>query len=305
MQAHAEQSGGLFESWHALGTSPLDFPGIAVARPNGSSEGRDALRRSLGTNVPTPWGGANSVPVGSDVFDFARSSSGPGSNQADNGQLVYIPFALDAVTTATGPTSTLPGFTLAQLRTMYSTGAGVTVGGTAYIPDSNITLLIPQSGSGTRMFWAEQMGIDAVNPPAWVHDSLGGVSVQEHDGTVLENNPTAMVPFSIAQWIAQTSGVAPDRLHGAELGAIDGVEPTEENPETGQQVLNPDFPVTREVYNITSFAEANGGDALIEVAFVGNGSAACNVSTIELFGFASIGSRCGSINTNLRAFPNG
>ncbi|MBB5790561.1 hypothetical protein [Jiangella mangrovi] len=304
-------SGGLLESWHAsVGgvTHDLIAPKsgtFTVTRPNGSSEGRDALRRSLGTNVATPWAGANSVPVGSDVFDAARSSSGPGSNQNNNGQLVYIPFALDAVTTATGPTSTLPSFTLAQLQTMYSTGAGVTVGGTTYTPDSNITLLIPQAGSGTRQFWADTMGINATTPPAWVHDTLGGVSVQEHDGTVLQTNPTAIVPFSIAQWIAQTNGVAPDRLHGAELGTINGVQPTVENPETEQQVLNPAFPVTREVYNIVSHAQATGGDALIMATFVGSSSTACNVSTIELFGFASIGSRCGSINTNLRAFPNG
>ncbi|TDE01817.1 hypothetical protein [Jiangella asiatica] len=328
MQGIAVESGGLMESWHAtvggVVHDDITVKGNTVTRPNGSSEGRDALRRSLGENVTTSWA-TNPVPVGSDTFDWARSSSPPPDAQiSPAGDLAYVAFALDAVTYATGPNSPLPqSFTLAQLQTMYRDGGSVTVGGVTYTPDENITLLIPQSGSGTRAFWASTMEIDAINPPAWVHDTLDGQPVQEHDGTVLETNLDAIAPFSIAQYIAQSNGVAPDRRHNAELMSIDGVDPTVAHPVSGDQILNENFPVTRQVYNIVASADVgaattdvsnpvigDGADVLVEVAFEGNTSEVCTsltdtpdgtVSTIELYGFAQI-DNCG--DTSLRAYPN-
>ncbi|SDU81004.1 substrate-binding domain-containing protein [Jiangella alkaliphila] len=317
LQGISVASGGLLESWHAspnVHSSITPKPGFTVTRPNGSSEGRDALRRSRGTNVNTPWA-TQPVPLGSDVFDFARSSSGPGTNASLTGQLVYVPFALDAVTTATGPSSTIDAdqFTLAQLRTLYRDGASVTVGGTTYTPDVNITLLIPQSGSGTRQFWADQMQINATTLPAWVHDNIGGAPFQEHDGSLLAANPNAIGPYSIAQWIAQGNSLAgvPDRRNGADLHNINGVAPyTEATP--GNEVLNTAFPITRQVYNIVSYDEVRTGgtDATLRTAFNGPNSRACTATTggqltITTYGFGSLGSGCGAILETLRAFPNG
>ena len=331
MQGIATGSGGLLESWHAspnIHSSITPKPGFTITRPNGSQEGLFALRRSRGTNLGWPWG--TPVPLGSDVFDWARSSSGPGQNASMTGQLVFVPFALDAVTMATGPTSAInaDAFTLDQLRTLYRDGDSVTVGGTTYTPDVNITLLIPAAGmglpdtaGGTRRFWAEVMGISSpATLPGWIHDSLGGVPVQVNDGSLLASNPRAIAPFSIASWIGQGKGLpgVVDRRHGADLHRINGVEPyTGATP--GNEVLNPVFPVTRQVYNVMAYNEVRTGgtDASLRVAFNGPTSRTCTsttehpagsgnvVSTIELYGFASLGTGCGAVLETLRAFPNG
>ncbi len=73
-------------------------------RPNGSGEGLDALRTSLGgvrgrTRCPLPQAGlCRHRPL------VQRTGQRP-----DTGQLVYIPFALDAVATATGPATAVGG----------------------------------------------------------------------------------------------------------------------------------------------------------------------------------------------------
>lgn len=329
MQGVSLASGGLLESWNASPNihSPITpKPGLTITRPNGAAQGLIALRRSRGTNVGWPWG--TPVPLGSDAFDWARASSLAGSNHSPTGQLVFVPFALDAVTTATGPTSTInaDAFTLDQLRTLYRDGASVTVGGTTYTPDVNITLLLPHTGvwgpesQDTRQFWAQQMQISAWTPPAWVHDSIGGVPFQVNDGSLLASNSRAIGPFSVASWIGQGRGLpgVVDRRHGADLHRINGVEPyTGATP--GNEVLNPAFPVTRQVYNVMDYNEVRTGgtDSVLRVAFNGPTSRTCTsttehpsgsgilVPTIGLYGFGSIGSRCGEINQNYRAFPNG
>ncbi|SDU80984.1 type 2 periplasmic-binding domain-containing protein [Jiangella alkaliphila] len=315
MQGISEASGGLLTSWHSFGPDPIVVKGITVNRPSGSVEGVNALRRSLGVAAPVPPGDQHPVPVGSDVFDFARSSSGPGTNASLTGQLVYVPFALDGVTTATGPTSAINAdqFTLDQLRTLYRDGASVTVGGTTYTPDVNITLLVPQSGSETRQLWAEQMQINATTLPAWVHDSIGGVPFQEHDGSLLGADPNAIGPYSIAQWIAQGNGLpgVPDRRNGADLHNNNGVAPyTEATP--GNEVFNSAFPITRQLYNVMSYNQVRTGgtDSLLRIAFNGASSRVCTATTngqptITLHGFGSLGSGCGAILETLRAFPNG
>ncbi|SDU80990.1 hypothetical protein SAMN04488563_6253 [Jiangella alkaliphila] len=235
---------------------------------------------------------------------------------------MYVPFALDAVAMATGPASTIPAddFTLADLRTLYRDGDSVTVGGTTYTPDVNIALLIPQSGSGLRQFWADQMQISATTLPAWVHDQIATLPFQENDGTLLEGNSRAIGPFSVASWIGQGNGLpgVVDRREGVDLHAINRIQPyTEATP--GNEVLNPVFPVTRQVYNVAAYNEVRTGgtDASLRVAFNGPTSRSCTsttehpagsgtfVSTIELYGFASLGSGCGAVLESLRAFPNG
>jgi hypothetical protein len=159
----------------------------SFTRPNGSTVGINALRQSLGsaaaTSAPgqavtvtgtvqppanppvtsTVAGTLPAVAVAPNCVDIARSSSGPGAANVDpaNGKLLFIPFALDAVTTATGsaaatighpggspggteatPATNLTGlattgFTLAQLQNMYATGNdsfNATGSGTCYAP---------------------------------------------------------------------------------------------------------------------------------------------------------------------------
>jgi hypothetical protein len=72
-------------------------------RPNGSTEGLDAFRFSIN---PLTTASQDAVPPQAGCVDLSRSSSGPSSSDVKpDGQLVYIPFAIDAVTGAVGPTT--------------------------------------------------------------------------------------------------------------------------------------------------------------------------------------------------------
>jgi hypothetical protein len=325
--------GGVLGSWDAV--NPVDHvtaheaiapkAGCTMTRPNGSGEGVTALRQALGSTVA---GLADRPEPG--CVDFARSSGGPGTNASVTGQLVYVPFALDAVATATGPATATAGavatnitdanlFTVADLQTMYQTCTGVTPSGATkqYVPDGTVTdathqpvhLYVPQSGSGTRAFWLQQMGLSTSGSlPACVHDTftLNGTStiVQEHDGTVFATDANGFGPFSIAQWVAQRNGHN-DRRHDAVLHNANGVAPL------SGTALNPAYPIKREVYNVVSFSRVTStatADRQFVSIFAGSTSATCaNAANILSYGFgllntAPLGHTCGQIAANLRAF---
>jgi hypothetical protein len=150
----------------------------SYTRPNGSGQGFNAMDFSY--NPGTTLGQLASAPQAGCVT-MSRSSSGPGSvsgtagtpgSLLGTGNFVYVPFAIDAVDYATGPTTAIsetikcngpttpagftcssttgPGtvtftttpttisqtadFTVAQLQTLYATCSPVTVGATTYNP---------------------------------------------------------------------------------------------------------------------------------------------------------------------------
>jgi phosphate transport system substrate-binding protein len=305
-------------------------PGCTMTRPNGSGQGLAALRASLNPN--TTAGQLADRPEAGCV-DFARSSSGPGSaDKSVNGALVYVPFALDAVAPATGPATAVTGsdpaqatnithadqFTLADLGTLYANCAPVTEGGVTYTPDGTTTdathqpihLYVPQAGSGTRNFWLQTLGISTSGSlPPCVHDhvTINGQSVQveEHDGTVFANDADAFGPFSIAQWVAQRNGHH-ERRHNAVLHSLNGTAPL-----TAGGALNTSYPITREVYNIVSYARVTStaaSDASFRGVFNGSSSAICRSASILInYGFAllngaPLGHTCGQVANDLRAF---
>ena len=326
--------GGAVGSWDAVNpgdtTNPHDTinpkAGCSMTRPNGSGEGLSALRKSINAST-TAAQLANPPEPG--CVDMARSSSGPGTNADVNGDLVYIPFALDAVTAATGPATAVTGsdpavataitkadsFTVANLTTLYGC-TSVAVGGITYVPDGTTTnattqpihLYVPQPGSGTRNFWASTLGFNATTLPACVHDHseiAPNAAVEEHNGTVFAGDADALGPFSIAQFIAQSNGHN-DRRHNVAIHNLNGVSPF-----TGT-ALNVGFPVTREVYNIVKTSRVTSGspdfNAALSSLLVGATSTLCGQSlAIKSFGFAllttaPLGHTCGQVATNLRAF---
>jgi phosphate transport system substrate-binding protein len=311
----------------------------SFTRPNGSTEGFNALDIAAGGTAP-----ALASPPQAGCVDIARSSGGPNSACPASGvgpgclnvagQFVYVPFGVDAVTGATGPTTagqmttittptgpqtiTVPVtnitqadlFTKADLTALYG-GNTATEGGVTYWPlgstvvaqppgSTVIDLYAPQSGSGTLKFWAAQLNFSATAPPVWVHQTIQAgpaatETVEEHDGTVFASDPNAYGPFSIAQWVAQANGHA-DRRHTAIIHSINGVAPTVAGP-----ALNPAFPILREVYNVVNFTAVTGGDAQLTSLLNGAGSRLCTSNfTIKSFGFgtlpnAALPDACGAV----------
>jgi hypothetical protein len=325
-------------------------------RPNGSGAGQVALRESI--NPGTTATPALSPVMPQNCADIARSSSGP--TVTSTGALQFIPFAEDAVTGAVGPATggTIQGttgpvnavataitqaslFTKTQLQTLYASCGTVTVGGVTYDPNTpaaagnqQIDLYVPQPNSGTRNFWAGQMGFPTGTLPSCVHDHMkdtattfNGPSVEEHNGTAVALDADGYMPFSIAQWVSQNNHtigdpINIDRRYGAQLQQINSVAPTTGTPPT----LNPAFPINREVYNVVEACKvdstapnpitpgaacpAGSIDPNLVSMLDGFGSSLCqdfpailNYGFALLFNNANEPDQCGVVDANHRAVP--
>lgn len=159
-------------SWHATGASPLvpkDGATPITTRPNGSSAGISALIADGDTHD----------------LDFARSSRWVGSNPAE-ANYSFLQFARDGLTFATATTSNVPATrTTLQLNDIYKRSTPNCV--------PLVKPYIPQAGSGTRQFFLASIGLTEA--------TLGNCAAvsQEHDATVIQNDPNAIAPFSIAR----------------------------------------------------------------------------------------------------------
>ena len=231
-----------------------------IPRPIGSSSGIDAL--------------LTSQTAEDGCLQFARSSindasARPGTN------LVYIPFAKDALTFATGTVTNVPKtFTVAQLTTIY------TRNGTPGQPPCIRQPLLPRLGSGVRSRFLTFLGIGGPGQSALgtcVQDTLNGVPIEEDDGRVL-TNPEQLVPLSVAHWIAQTTQSAvPDQHGSAVLRMVNGVAPL---PLITNSIMSYD------VYNVVPKGYIND-QGEVQKTFVGPTSAVCtNTVAIQQQGFA-------------------
>ncbi|MEV7385613.1 MULTISPECIES: substrate-binding domain-containing protein [unclassified Streptomyces] len=254
--------GGTIASYDATGSATIQTrdTGCVINRPNGSSAGIDALRNAVDNNTG--------------CLDFARSSRVPADTSTTD--LTWIPFARDAVTVAVRSDSALNNnlnLTTAQLAAIY-TCQTTTLNGVTLAP------LLPQANSGTRSFFLGQIGVTE----AQVGSCVG--TMEEHDGRYLTAAGN-IAPYSIAKYIAQTSGVVDD-IHGATvLGKVNGVSPT-----NADGTLNVSFPYSRDVYDVVPTSKLS--DSVINPTFVGANSSVCaETATIELYGFGAI-SNCGT-----------
>jgi hypothetical protein len=256
--------------------------------PAGSTAGRDALSAAM-RGVAQAGGTGNSTGC----VSVARSSSSGNPNISPGvGSMTYVPFAIDGLTYASLGSSNVPHtLNRSDLIAIYT--ANTTTG-------CILEPLIPPTSSGTRQFWATALGLtDAAIGTAgsWgtcVKDTLNGTPVQEHNGTFLTNG-NQLMPFSVAQYIAQASGTVSDIRGNASLGSIDFTN-------TGSAGTNPwalqtSFgTASRNVYNVVPTTETTNG-SLTQQVFVGSGSAVCsNSATILQFGFAT-NPNCGSTTT--------
>jgi hypothetical protein len=280
-------------------------------------------------------------------IDFARSSGDAGAAAVDGGVLTYIPFAKDAVSVAFDPTSPLSvvPFTLGSsadstapsLYNIYRgtiayayvsgaagsyvyQGAGATNTVPAGFPSGTtayaIHPVLPKSGSGTRSYFIGKIGLSestgtpsiaSLTTAGVIRDKIGTTPIEEHDGTAINGDLTAIGPFSISQWVAQADAVpgVTDRRHGVVLASLNGTSATTGSGTTFQ--TNPAYnAMVRDVYNIVPSNLADDPTSDIAKMFVGSGSLVCTqTATILQYGFqleSSTGaSACGS--TTMRAYP--
>lgn len=247
-------------SYNATGSAqittkdPATTTGCTINRPNGSTAGRNALLASLNAN-----GGA-----GDGCLDFARSSSARGSTN-NTPDLAYVPFAVEGLSFAITSTSTIPRkLSKADLQGIYK--CTITGGGT-FKP------LLPQTGSGTRSAWITYI-YGAANADLTPFTCLVDNAGQEHDGRILDNN--SIVPYSSAQYVAQTTGTIQDKRGRAVLGQIDATTPL---------ASNAGFANVRSLFNLIPVSKI--GTAPWSTTFAGSGSLICTqTSQLALFGLA-------------------
>jgi hypothetical protein len=305
------------------------FSNCSFTRPNGSTEGFNAVDISMGGTAP-----ALASPPGAGCVDIGRSSGAPNSACPPSGvgpgclntagALVYVPFGVDAVTGATGPT------TAGQTTTVncLSTTTGCTNGTISFtVPVTVIT----QADLFTKT--------DLTNLYAGMTATEGGVTYWPLGSTVVTQPPgstvidlyapqsgsgtlkfwAAQLGFSATSppaWVHQTvqAGPAvgePVEEHDGSVYASDpnGYGPfsiaqwvAQSNghderrhtailhsingvaPTVAGPALNPAFPILREVYNVVSFAAVTGGDPNLSSLLNGTGSRLCT-STFTIKSF--------------------
>jgi ABC-type phosphate transport system substrate-binding protein len=206
------KAAALLYSWDPTGSNgkaggPIETKATCktIPRPDGSSPGISALE----ANTTDPADGSDFC------VDYAGSSRGPASTDpgCTVGGICFVPFASDAVTwasrdAASGGTDAPASLTLAQLKDIYlcKITNWAKVGGTS----APIKPFLPQTGSGTRTFWLTALGggTTAIKPGGCVKDNDN--KLQDNEGTnAVLNSPEVVVPYSVADYIAQVYHDAP------------------------------------------------------------------------------------------------
>ena len=261
-------------SYNAFGSDTITTKtgGPAFTRPSGSGAGVQALSYSVNGQL------YNGVNIKNQV-DFARSSSGPAAGTGNG--LTYIPFARDGVSYVYKGTKTAIGtLTTAQLNQIYSANAPVTINGV------KVTGVLPQSSSGTRKFFLQAIGVTTVG------STVLQTSSPENDGTIFTGT-NQVVPFSVAQWIAQYNGVTTKTIAGTNLGRPNSVAPTGTNS-SGKLIPAPAFYNTgaygRYVYNVVPTSKV-GVKNTVAGLFAGSTAVFCSAKALTIdqkYGFAPI-----------------
>ena len=188
---NAGRSTGRLASYNATGGGNITLPSGSIARPNGSGAGKKLL-----------YGSGNNTDV-----DFARSSSAIDATEKSAG-LFAFPFAKDTLALATAKTTNAPAsISAADMVKIYN--GTVTdwsqLGGAA----GAIVPMIPQTGSGTRSFFTDQLKAANGGNPVVLTGSVR--EVQEHDATPIQGNANAVAPFSTGR---NTVAGSPLRIEG-------------------------------------------------------------------------------------------
>lgn len=212
---------GRFASWDAIGPSPIvpKESATPISRPNGSIHGLGALINSMGS--PGNWD-----------IDVARSFRKLNTNGTENG-LASWAFARDGIAIAKdGSASYAPAnLSIAQLTDIYNCVPGRDWGfylGTAGQP---IVAVLPHAGSGLRATFLTSLGIDPASPTrsCWSTDTTQpyAPTFQPSQGLLVDGNPNAIAPYSIANYVAQGAGAVDNERFDAVLIRVNGTRPLE------------------------------------------------------------------------------
>jgi ABC-type phosphate transport system substrate-binding protein len=182
-------------------TSVLRANTLPRTRPNGSGAGITALNTDTGST---------------EVINFVRSSRLPtpaeqttATNNGWGGLHVYQ-FATDGLRMAASNsvTSNAPAaLTISDLVNIYQgtfTTWGQVPGYSGPAPTATIKPYIPQAGSGTRNFFLADL--QAANGGTAITLAASVLAMQEHDPTLIKNDPNAIGPFSVGRANLFTSG---------------------------------------------------------------------------------------------------
>ncbi len=276
-----------------------------VIAPNGSGLGRDALKAS--------------VQAGNGCIDVARSSSGPRAIGQDLATFRYVAYGLDAVGWSSASTLAPANLTLAQLRGIYDctyTNWNQVGGG-----NGAIRRYYPQAGSGTRSFF--ESDVLGFNPTTIVTPSCPAPTLtQENTGTEVTANgdrQRAILPYSAANFVAQTRGTQPDQRSAQVLrslnsqslvvgsGASMALNTAGPVKESNVKLNNPvpAYPGIRYVFNVLDSTSVHYSQANRFFGFInedpGGKSPLCNGSKAELlasFGFGPLDTTVSDRNLN-------
>lgn len=299
MQALAEDAAALaiggtrqVENWSALGGGTVTpHPGAAntctVTRPNGSGNGRAALLASIGAGATTP-----------NCFQGSRSSSLSLGATGAGKELVYVPFAKEAVSFAiTNTSNVLRNQTFARIKQFYEckNSSGTVLANPA------TKAMLPQLGSGTRKFWLLTLfnneTADSTNTTLGAtitsNTTTGLISagcvengrdeftptanpenIQEHTGGQVNDNE--ITPYSVGQWTSQASGVTTEARGKTTLGQVSGTNPFTAGAFIQRSLYNV-FPAAYIPTTNTS-AEATAARTL----FLGSGSQICGATSAAI-----------------------
>jgi hypothetical protein len=257
-------------SFDATGTPYIiaKSSGKRFGRPNGSGDGRKALKASI-NGTDSFQASAQIVPAaGNDTYtlaqvagttipgevDLSRASSS-GTVAADSGIMVQIPFGRDAlgyVYDSGSACADLADLTTAELKTIFE-GGDVTKCGTI------VRAVTPQVGSGTGKDWAAKIGATTANITASVTNKINAWG-QEHDATTL--GTFTVMPMSVSRWIAMNTGASyPKKKATTVLGAIGGVSPVTgsgASMEPNATYYNGSY--GRDTYIVAEYARVTSGD---------------------------------------------
>lgn len=201
--------------------------GVRFQRPNGSGDGRRALEYQMADSAYTSsWAGRDTnfdaVKLDGTPVDIVRASSG--------GTL--------GTTTINGKTIGLTRYTFGRDAIAFAYGSSVTPGANGYISAADMKLLfqcdsstltaynvtsvvIPQSGSGTRNDFLSKLGL-ADNLPTTGTGTGAQACIkvgQEHDASTL--GAGEVMPMSASRWIAMQNGLSYRKIGaGVQLGSL-------------------------------------------------------------------------------------